>query len=94
MKNISINLFKYLSYLLYAIGFASGFAASYELLMDVYPSFGIFIFLAWFFFTLELFYIIPFYPAFFLNDWSFVLISYPSFILGIIISDIFVHRLR
>jgi|TARA_B110000967_G_scaffold160329_1_gene166199 hypothetical protein len=88
MKSKVLSLiFNYLSYSLYAIGFILGFVSSYQLLLDVYPGFGIFIFLAWFFFTLELFYIIPLYPAFMLNDWSLAYIIYPAFLLGIIFSN-------
>jgi hypothetical protein len=88
MRSKALSLiFNYLSYSLYAIGFRVGCVSSYQLLLDVYPGFGVFIFLAWFFFTLELFYIIPLYPALMLNDWSLAYIIYPAFLLGIIFAN-------
>lgn len=94
MGNSYVWFFKLLTNICYAIGFLVGFAAGHELLIDVYPDYGIFIFLAWFFFMLELFYIIPFYPAFMHGDWTYTYISIPAFLIGIIISNTFVKKMH
>ena len=94
MGNSHVWFFKLLTYICYAIGFFVGFAAGHELLLDIYPDYGIFIFLAWFFFMLELFYVIPFYPAFMYGDWTYTYISIPAFLIGIIISNTLVKKMH
>ena len=84
--------YKILSYICYAIGFIAGYVASYQLLVEVYPNYGfdflsVIVFAAWFFFTLELFYIMPLYPGLFLGEWALSIICYGSFVVGIIFNN-------
>tara|TARA_B100001750_G_scaffold230397_1_gene226786 strand:- start:131 stop:415 length:285 start_codon:yes stop_codon:yes gene_type:complete len=84
--------YKVLSNICYAIGFIAGYIASYQLLLEVYPSYSfdfltVIIYAAWFFFTLEVFYLLPLYPGLFLGEWTLSIICYGSFVVGIIFGN-------
>ena len=81
--------YKVLSNICYAIGFIAGYIASYQLLLEVYPSYSFdflnqqYIFL----FQLEVFYLLPLYPGLFLGEWTLSIICYGSFVVGIIFGN-------
>jgi len=84
--------YKILSNICYAIGFIAGFVASFQLLSEVWPYYGfdfltVIVYAAWFFFTLELFYLLPLYPALFLGEWTLSVICYGSFVIGVVLAN-------
>ena len=80
-------MFKILSYVFYSIAIATSFFASFEILAQTFPEYGVFHVLIGFVGTAMFFPLIPIYPLVNDGDWIYLIICYVSILLGVILSN-------
>ena len=85
--HISEGELKILSYVFYLVAMLSALSASFEILLQIFPDYGVFHILVGFIGTAMFFPLIPIYPA--LNDgnWIYLIICYLSILLGVVFSN-------
>ena len=78
---------KVLSYVFYLVAILSALVAAFEILVQMFPDYGMFHILVGFIGTAMFFPLIPIYPA--LNDgnWIYLIICYLSILLGVVFSN-------
>tara|TARA_B100001113_G_scaffold77431_1_gene60625 strand:- start:1326 stop:1583 length:258 start_codon:yes stop_codon:yes gene_type:complete len=76
-----------LSYLFYAISIGVAFLASFEILNQMFPEYGLFHMLVGFIGTAMFFPLIPLYPAINDGEWMYLIICYISILFGVIFSN-------
>jgi hypothetical protein len=80
-------MFKILSYVFYSIAIATSFFASFEILAQTFPEYGVFHMLVGFVGTAMFFPLIPIYPLLNNGDWIYLFVCYVSILLGVILSN-------
>ena len=80
-------MLKILSYVFYGIAILSSFFASFEILAQTFPEYGVFHILVGFIGTAMFFPLIPIYPLINNGDWIYLIICYVSILLGVILSN-------
>ncbi len=80
-------MFKFLSYAFYSIAVITSFFASFQILAQTFPEYGVFHILVGFIGTAMFFPLIPIYPLINEGDWAYIIICYVSILLGIILSN-------
>ena len=80
-------MFKILSYVFYSIAIATSFFASFEILAQTFPEYGVFHVLIGFVGTAMFFPLIPIYPLVNDGDWIYLIVCYVSILLGVILSN-------
>ena len=80
-------MFKFLSYAFYSIAVITSFFASFQILAQTFPEYGVFHILVGFIGTAMFFPLIPIYPLINEGDWVYIIICYVSILLGIILSN-------
>ena len=79
--------YRILSYIFYIIAIFTGYLASYELLVQAYPGFGVIGFVGWFFVTAMFFPLFPLYPGIVFGNWMLGIICYICIIIGVIFAN-------
>jgi len=80
-------MFKFLSYAFYSIAVITSFFASFQILAQTFPEYGVFHILVGFIGTAMFFPLIPIYPLINEGDWVYIIICYVSILLGIILNN-------
>ena len=80
-------IYTILKYLFFIIGVLAGFAASYDMLVQAYPDFGILGFTGWFVMTAMFFPLAPLYPGIVSGNWMFLIVCYSAFAIGVILGN-------
>ncbi len=80
-------MFKFLSYAFYSIAVITSFFASFQILAQTFPEYGVFHVLVGFIGTAMFFPLIPIYPLINEGDWVYIIICYVSILLGIILNN-------
>jgi len=80
-------MFKILSYIFYAIAISTSLYASFQILSQTFPEYGIFHILIGFIGTAMFFPLIPIYPLINDSDWTYLIICYVSILIGVILSN-------
>lgn len=80
-------MLKIFSYLFYVIAIASALAASFNILQQMFPEYGIFHVLVGLVGTLMFFPLIPIYPAINDGEWIYLIVCYLSIFLGVIFAN-------
>ena len=80
-------MLKILSYVFYGIAIATSFFASFAILAQTFPEYGIFHILVGFIGTAMFFPLIPIYPLINDGDWIYMIVCYVSILLGVILSN-------
>ena len=80
-------MLKILSYVFYSIAIATSFIASFEILAQTFPEYGVFHMLVGFVGTAMFFPLIPIYPLINDGDWIYLIVCYVSILLGVILSN-------
>jgi hypothetical protein len=80
-------MLKILSYVFYSIAIITSFFASFGILAQTFPEYGVFHILVGFIGTAMFFPLIPIYPLINDGDWIYLIICYVSILLGVILSN-------
>ena len=78
---------KILSYVFYLVAMLSALSASFEILIQMFPEYGVFHILVGFIGTAMFFPLIPIYPALNEGNWIYLIICYLSILLGVVFSN-------
>ena len=76
-----------LSYIFYSIAVLAGYIAAYELLLQIFPEYGLLEVLVGFVATAMFFPLVPVYSGFTSGDWLLTIICFGSIILGVILGN-------
>ena len=76
-----------LSYIFYFIAIITGYIAAYNLLIQIFPEFGIFEVLVGFIATEMFFPLVPIYSGFTNGEWMLTIICFGSIFLGVILGN-------
>ena len=79
--------YKILSYIFYIIGILAGYLASYELLLQVSPDYGVLGFAGWFVVTAMFFPLAPLFPAISFGNWMFAIVCYVAIAIGVTLGN-------
>ena len=80
-------MLRVVSYMFYTIAIITSFFASFGILSQTFPEYGIFHILVGFIGTAMFFPLIPIYPLVNNGDWIYLIICYVSILLGVISSN-------
>ena len=78
---------KILSYIFYLIAVMTALSASFEILVQLFPDYGLFHILVGLIGSAMFFPLIPIYPAIHDGEWVYLIVCYLSILLGIIFSN-------
>ena len=78
---------KVLSYASYSVAILSALAAAFEILVQMFPDYGVFHILIGFVGTAMFFPLIPIYPAFNDGNWIYLIVCYLSILLGVVFTN-------
>ena len=75
------------SYIFYSIAIMAGYLAAYELLLQIFPDYGLLEVLIGFVATAMFFPLVPVYSGFTNGDWLLSIICFGSILLGVILGN-------
>ena len=78
---------KILSYLFYLIAILAAFTASYEILVQMFPDYGLFHVFVGLIGTAMFFPLVPLYPAIYYGEIVYLVICYLSILFGVILGN-------
>ena len=78
---------KILSYLFYLVAILAAFTASFEILVQMFPDYGLFHMLVGFIGTAMFFPLVPLYPAIYYGDIIYLVVCYLSILFGVILGN-------
>ena len=78
---------KILSYLFYLIAILAAFTASFEILVQMFPDYGVFHILVGFIVTAMFFPLVPLYPAIYYGEIIYLVVCYLSILFGVILGN-------
>tara|TARA_X000000368_G_scaffold269700_1_gene213710 strand:+ start:474 stop:737 length:264 start_codon:yes stop_codon:yes gene_type:complete len=76
-----------LSYLFYSLAVIAGYIAAYDLLLQIFPEYGLLEILVGFVATAMFFPLVPVYSGFTNGDWVLTIICFGSIFLGVILGN-------
>ena len=76
-----------LSYLFYSLAVIAGYIAAYDLLLQIFPEYGLLEILIGFVATAMFFPLVPVYSGFTNGDWVLTIICFGSIFLGVILGN-------
>ena len=76
-----------LSYLFYSLAVIAGYVAAYDLLLQIFPEYGLLEILVGFVATAMFFPLVPVYSGFTNGDWVLTIICFGSIFLGVILGN-------
>lgn len=76
-----------LSYLFYTLAVIAGYIAAYDLLLQIFPEYGLLEILVGFVATAMFFPLVPVYSGFTNGDWVLTIICFGSIFLGVILGN-------
>ena len=77
-----------LKYLFYSLAFIAGYIAAYDLLLQIFPEYGLFELLVGFVATAMFFPLVPVYSGFTTGDWVLAIICFGSIFIGVILGNL------
>ena len=80
-------MYAILSYIFYSVAIMAGYLAAYELLIQIFPNFGLLEILVGFFATAMFFPLVPIYSGFMNGEWILAFICFGSIFLGVILGN-------
>ena len=78
---------KILSYIFYAIAVLTAFSASFEILEQMFPDYGLFHIMVGFIGTAMFFPLVPLYPAIYYGEIIYLVVCYLSILFGVILGN-------
>ena len=76
-----------LSYLFYSLAVIAGYIAAYDLLLQIFPEYGLLEILVGFVATAMFFRLVPVYSGFPSGDWVLTIICFGSIFMGVILGN-------
>ena len=76
-----------LSYLFYSLAVIAGYIAAYDLLLQIFPEYGLLEILVGFVATAMFFPLVPVYSGFTNGDWVLTIICFGSIFMGVILGN-------
>ena len=80
-------MYTILSYLFYSLAVIAGYIAAYDLLLQIFPEYGLLEILVGFVATAMFFPLVPVYSGFTNGDWVLTIICFGSIFLGVILGN-------
>ena len=77
-------MYTFLSYFFYLVSAIAGYMAAFDLLVQVFPDYGIIELTTGFFVTLMFFLVVPLYPGIDNGEWLLAIVCYVSIMLAVI----------
>ncbi len=80
-------MYTILSYLFYSLAVIAGYIAAYDLLLQIFPEYGLLEILIGFVATAMFFPLVPVYSGFTSGDWVLTMICFGSIFMGVILGN-------
>tara|TARA_X000000368_G_scaffold364603_1_gene310401 strand:- start:63 stop:326 length:264 start_codon:yes stop_codon:yes gene_type:complete len=81
-------MYTILKYLFYSLAFIAGYIAAYDLLLQIFPEYGLLELLVGFVATAMFFPLVPVYSGFTSGDWVLAIICFGSIFIGVIFGNL------